>query len=208
MGSCCLLQEIFLTWGLNPSLLYFRWILYRLSYQENPRILKWVAYSFSRGSSLPRDPTLVSCIAGRSFTVWGSREVLLVQCPLDYRKPFWVNWVCLGRCGIFYCSSCSCFLFLGHSGKRGPHPPSCTRGRRSACRPLGLCWFLCRTVGFSWPLGFQCWELQRWNWHHLGFLGAMLSLTAEVCGHCPRAGPRGLPPVCSIFKFYFILSDS
>ena len=29
------------------------------------RILKWVAISFSRGSSQPRDRTLISCIAGR-----------------------------------------------------------------------------------------------------------------------------------------------
>ena len=34
------------------------------------RILEWVASSFSRGSSWPRDPTQVSCIAGRFFTIW------------------------------------------------------------------------------------------------------------------------------------------
>ena len=32
------------------------------------RILKWVAFPFSRGSSKPRDGTQVSCIAGRFFT--------------------------------------------------------------------------------------------------------------------------------------------
>ena len=31
------------------------------------RILEWVAISFSRGSSRPRDRTRVSCIAGRRF---------------------------------------------------------------------------------------------------------------------------------------------
>ena len=31
------------------------------------RILEWVAISFSRGPSRPRDRTLVSCIAGRFF---------------------------------------------------------------------------------------------------------------------------------------------
>ena len=34
------------------------------------RILEWIAISFSRGTSQPRDWTLVSCIAGRFFTVW------------------------------------------------------------------------------------------------------------------------------------------
>ena len=38
------------------------------------RILEWVAISFSRGSSGPRDRILVSCIAGRFFTVWATRE--------------------------------------------------------------------------------------------------------------------------------------
>ena len=33
-----------------------------------PRILEWVAFPFSRGSSQPRDRTQVSCIAGRFFT--------------------------------------------------------------------------------------------------------------------------------------------
>ena len=32
------------------------------------RILEWVATSFSRGSSLPRDRTQVSCITGKCFT--------------------------------------------------------------------------------------------------------------------------------------------
>ena len=38
------------------------------------RVLEWVAISFSRGSSQPRDQTQVSCIAGRCFTVWATRE--------------------------------------------------------------------------------------------------------------------------------------
>ena len=38
------------------------------------RILEWVAIPFSRGPSQPRDWTQVSCIAGRFFTVWATRE--------------------------------------------------------------------------------------------------------------------------------------
>ena len=38
------------------------------------RILEWVAISFSRGSSQLRDQTQVSCIAGRCFTIWATRE--------------------------------------------------------------------------------------------------------------------------------------
>ena len=39
------------------------------------RVLEWVAISFSRGSSRPRDWTQVSCIAGRHLPVWATREV-------------------------------------------------------------------------------------------------------------------------------------
>ena len=35
-----------------------------------PRILEWVAFPFSRGSSQPRDRTQVSHIAGEFFTSW------------------------------------------------------------------------------------------------------------------------------------------
>ena len=38
------------------------------------RILKWVVFLFSRGSSWPRDQTRVSCIAGGFFTSWATRE--------------------------------------------------------------------------------------------------------------------------------------
>ena len=38
------------------------------------RILESVAVSFSRGSSQLRDPTQVSCIAGRIFTSWATGE--------------------------------------------------------------------------------------------------------------------------------------
>ena len=39
------------------------------------RVLEWVAISFSRRSSPPRDRTRVSRIVGRCFTVWATREV-------------------------------------------------------------------------------------------------------------------------------------
>ena len=39
------------------------------------RILEWIAVSFSRGSSLARDWTGISCITGRLLNVWDTREV-------------------------------------------------------------------------------------------------------------------------------------
>ena len=48
VGSCSLLQGIFPTQGLNPSLLHSR-----QSHQGSPRIPEWVAYPFSSASSRP-----------------------------------------------------------------------------------------------------------------------------------------------------------
>ena len=49
------------------------------------RILEWVAISFSRGSSWPRNWTRVSYIAGRFFTVWATgKSLALSNHPLQY----------------------------------------------------------------------------------------------------------------------------
>ena len=39
-------------------------------------VLEWIAISFSRASSRPRNRTRVSRIAGRCFTIWATREAL------------------------------------------------------------------------------------------------------------------------------------
>ena len=66
VGSCSLLQGIFRTQGSNPGLPHCRQTLYHLSHQGSPRILKWVADPFSRGTSPPRSWTRVSCIHCRA----------------------------------------------------------------------------------------------------------------------------------------------
>ena len=67
-----LLQGIFPTQGSNPSLPHCKQILYRLSHYRSLRILKCIAYPFSRGTSQPRYWTRVSCIAGGFFTSWAT----------------------------------------------------------------------------------------------------------------------------------------
>ena len=74
VGSLSLLQRIFPTQGSNPGLPHYRQILCCLSHLGSPRILEWVAYPFSRGSSRPRNRTSVSCMARGSFTCWATRE--------------------------------------------------------------------------------------------------------------------------------------
>ena len=91
VDNLSLFQGIFLIQGLNRGLLHCRQILYHLSHQRNSkvaqsyltlcnlrdytvqrilqaRILEWITFPFSRGSSQPRDGTQVSPIAGRFFT--------------------------------------------------------------------------------------------------------------------------------------------
>ena len=46
------------------------------------RVLEWVAISFSRGSSWPGDRTWVSCLPGRRFNLWATREA-----PAATREP-------------------------------------------------------------------------------------------------------------------------
>ena len=55
VGNLSLLQGIFPTQGSNPGLLHCRQILYQLSHNGSPRILEWVAYPFSSGSSWLRN---------------------------------------------------------------------------------------------------------------------------------------------------------
>ena len=55
-------------------------------------ILEWVAISFSRGSSRPRDWTQVSHIVGRRFTVW----VMYIVCRLKkFPLPISYEYSCL-----------------------------------------------------------------------------------------------------------------
>ena len=57
------------------------------------RILEWVAFPFSRGSSQPRDRTQVSCIAGGFFTNWATREAPEVSSSQWKNKAFYGDWL-------------------------------------------------------------------------------------------------------------------
>ena len=91
VGSLSLLQGIFPTQGSNPGLPYCRWILYQPSHQGSPKILEWVAYPFSSRCSWSRNQTGVSCIAGKFFTSWATRETLSYPAT-DLNK---VSWECM-----------------------------------------------------------------------------------------------------------------
>ena len=100
VGSLSFRQGIFWTQGSNPGLPNCRWILCQLIHKGRTRILKWVAYPFSRGSYRPRNRTGVSCIACGFFTNWAIREASVaieMQCLFPNSKfpsRTSVTWLC------------------------------------------------------------------------------------------------------------------
>ena len=68
------------------------------------RILEWLAIPFSRGSSWPRDRTQVSHIVGRFFTVWTTREALLLVLLFLFTL-----FLSFSNSDLFY--SCLCILY-------------------------------------------------------------------------------------------------
>ena len=63
------------------------------------RILEWVAFPFSRGSSLPRDQTQVSHIADGFFTSWATRETLFPKTHHFSHLLFIYPW----RIDVWFC---------------------------------------------------------------------------------------------------------
>ena len=100
-GSLSLLQRLFPTQKLNPGLLLCRPILYHLSHQGSPRILEWIAYPYSRGSSRSRNRT------GSPILQADSLPAELAGKP----GPFLVTSKCMYFCKVrFWCKVVVCFL--------------------------------------------------------------------------------------------------
>ena len=72
------------------------------------RIMEWDAIPSFRASSWPRDRTQVSCIAGRFFIIWSTREA----CPP--RKPVSMSLVASGSVPAVQPKGCGC----GFSGSK------------------------------------------------------------------------------------------
>ena len=136
MGSCSLLQGVFPTQGLNPGLPHCRWILYQLSHQGSPRILEWVGYLLSSGSSRPRNWTGISCIAGGFFTSWAIREA-----PFEVKAASFLRCPCAQR-GLCF-PSVSVALMLMRMLTQGSHVEFCWCRKYAFHAQAGL--------SFQWP---------------------------------------------------------
>ena len=97
------------------------------------RVLEWVAISFSRGSSRPRNRTQVSCIVDRRFTIWATREVSgvntvnMVQRNITQPPNFWRTRMALGIYNIIICERGQIQTFVlktyrhKNTAKKHPH---------------------------------------------------------------------------------------
>ena len=152
MGSLSLFQGIFPTQGLNSGLLHCRRILYQLSHKGSQRILEWVAYPFSRGSSRPKNWTLVSCTAGRFLINWAIKEApnflhkMQSEIPSSFPTSRSMLLLSLYHCHfqnsstLNFSSYKACQHFLSRRGKQleGKKKNSCYQKR-------------------------HCWKFPRWN---------------------------------------------
>ena len=120
------------------------------------RILEWVAITFSRGSSQPRDWTQVPCTAGRFFTIWATREVhrkvifsLLIPSILQGKSVFGILTALLLQCRETACSLIddshiirdlkgSSLRFRHASTDRKPLLPSPAHDSAASGRPFSL----------------------------------------------------------------------
>ena len=114
------------------------------------RILGWVAFPFSRGSSQPRGQTQVSRIAGRFFTSWATREAHFMysngthSSSLAWKIPWMeepgrLQSMGLLRVGHDWATSLSLFTFMHWRRKWQPTPvflPGESQGQRSL---VGCC---------------------------------------------------------------------
>ena len=108
VGSCSLLQGVFPMQGSNPGLLHCRWILYQLSHQGSPRIVRICLQCRTPGfnpwvGTIPwgrkRLPTPVFCP--------GEFHGLYLRCLVKF---YFLTWV-----GFHECSPCNnslSYIFL------------------------------------------------------------------------------------------------
>ena len=103
------------------------------------RIPEWVAISFSKASSPPRDQTQASCIAGRFFTLWATRRPQWQensgQSTTTYQRAsnktlWWWSWSQKE-------DDCLC-VYLCHQWNRWVFLVSINQGRESHSRETGL----------------------------------------------------------------------
>ena len=137
------------------------------------RILEWVAFPFSRGSSQPWDQTQVSCILGRFFTSSATREAVMDWSDLGAaaarRLPRWLRLKNL-------CATSTGDVSLIPGSERSPR-----EGNGNTLQ------YSCREITWTeGPRGLQSTGPQRvehrWEHVHAEHIEALCGMSAEVRG--------------------------
>ena len=93
------------------------------------RVLEWVAISFSRGSSRARDRTPVSCIPGRCFNLWATREAGCAK--LSY-ESYWI--IATSFQNKIWCWDINYWTLASfYTETKGLNFPGSLAGKESAC---------------------------------------------------------------------------
>ena len=166
------------------------------------RVLEWVIISFSRGSSQPRNWTLVSGIAGRCFTIWATREALFLEHTVNrLEKSFHFggfNFL------IFFCL----IGFLFWWGVVWPHRTACEilvpqPGIEPAVEAQILNHWTAREISINGSFQVDCLKVTQvacW-WSRFGGLPSEILSTSSVGSgshlskHLQGGGSAGEPPM-------------
>ena len=93
------------------------------------RVLEWVAISFSRGSSWARDGTWVSCIPGRRFNLWATREA---RCAKLSYESYWI--IATSFPNKIWCWNINYWTLASfYRETKGLNFPGSLAGKESAC---------------------------------------------------------------------------
>ena len=136
-------------------------------------ILEWVAISFSRGSSQPRDLTCISCIVGRFFSAEPPEKPVCV-CVYTYIYMYIYTYMCIYVCVCIYIYI-YIYIYINF--------PSRAK-KKIATHPLGvlclLLWYLLALHTWEWVSNFiqgthevsnqqsECVLACEWDFHHTG----------------------------------------
>ena len=127
------------------------------------RILEWITFHISRGSSQPRDQTQVSHIAGGFFTGWATREAQ----EYGVGSLALLQWIFLtqdSNPGVLHCRQVLYQLSYQASpgGHRHKQLEDCRRGGGEECGPSPQ-WAWAQWPVLSLPLQRVANERQSWS---------------------------------------------
>ena len=127
---------------------------YRVHAILQARILKWVAFPFSKGSSQPRDRTHISHISGGFFASWTTRETKNNQLLKTYYIKLIKNLILILKTIIYkvYFSSVQSSVMsdsLRPHGLQHTRLPCSSPTSKAYSNPCPLIWWCHPTISFS-----------------------------------------------------------